>query len=308
MPSTDRAKRVDAAASRLRLIQIDFADESPDVRRGYLSEAIEQALGDMGPADRETFLRELMERFPTWAQNVEVAAAPQAPAPVQSTTDQRELRDPSFLLTRLEELLPELSDGEREAVTGRLRQMGIAPQQVGGLPDKPIQDIGDALNIKKKGTVDPAKAVDLLVPLLTFAVKLDPLVRRTWGSLAPQSRLQSLTPVAHALRQYVTGGQAISREHVALVVEQLRQLLASMVFALAQPGKFTSSYLSRFSPDKIEDLVKMDGGKWFVSGDARCWDKYRELAGQFLNEGEIEKGLRERIASFIETLVLQKPH
>jgi hypothetical protein len=308
MPSTDRSKRVDATASRLRLIQIDFADEPADVRRGYLSEAIEQAIADIGPAEREPFLRKLMERFPTWAQNVEVAAAaPQAPAPVQSTTDQRELRDPSFLLTRLEELLPALSDGEREGVTERLRQMGIAPQQVGGLPEKPIQDIGDVLNMKKDN-LDPARAVDLLVPLLTFVVKLDPLVRRTWGSLAPQSRLQSLTPVAHALRQYVTGSQAISREHVALVVEQLRQLLASMVFALAQPGKFTSSYLSRFSPAKIEDLVKMDGGKWFVSSDARCWDKYRELAGQFLNEGEIEKGLRERIASFIETLVLQKPH
>jgi len=308
MSTTDRARQVAAAASRLRLIQIDFADEPVDVRRGYLSDAIGQDLADVASSDREFFLRELMERFPTWDQRVDMAPLPEAPSPVQSTTDERELHDPSFLLTRLEALLPELSDAEREAVTDRLRAMGIAPQTVGGLPDKPIQDVIETLSLTKKQTLDPAKAVDLLGPLLTFAVKIDPLVRRAWGSLAPQSRLQSLTPLAHAMRQYVSGSGTVNREQIVLAVEHLRQLLASMVFAIAQSGKFTSSYLARFSPDKIEDLVKMDGRKLLVSNDARCWDKYRQLAGQFLNEGEIEKGLRERIASFIEALVLQKPH
>jgi len=308
MNASERTKRVDAAASRLRLIQTDFADEPADLRRGHLSDAVGQALADIASADRDAFLRELMDRFPTWDANVDVAPLPEVPAPVQSTTDERELHDPSFLLTRLEELLPELSDGEKKAVTERLRAMGIAPQVVGGLPEEPVEEVKETLSVNKKQTFDPARAVDLLSPLLTFAVKIDPLVRRTWGSLAPQSRLQTLTPLAHAMRQYVTGSGAVNREQIVLAVEHLRQLLASMVFALAQPGKFTSSYLTRFSPDKIEDLVKMEGGKWLVSNDARCWDKYRQLASQFLNEAEIEKGLREQIASFIEALVKQKPH
>ena len=45
----DRSRLVAATANRLRLIQIDFADESPDVRRGYLSEAVEASLAEVLP-------------------------------------------------------------------------------------------------------------------------------------------------------------------------------------------------------------------------------------------------------------------
>ena len=57
------SKHVAATANRLRLIQIDFADESPEVRRGYLSEEIERALAEVLPEERQTFLQELMNRF-----------------------------------------------------------------------------------------------------------------------------------------------------------------------------------------------------------------------------------------------------
>src|SRR3712207_1751961 len=102
-PSNGKADRVAAVASRLRLVQIDFADQGEQVRREYLSDEIERALADLVPADRLAFLQELQGRFPTWDANVETDARPPAAAAAagRPSFDEKELRDPSFLVTRL---------------------------------------------------------------------------------------------------------------------------------------------------------------------------------------------------------------
>ena len=41
--TSDRPNRVAAAASRLRLLQVDLADKSPEARMHYLAEEIQRA-------------------------------------------------------------------------------------------------------------------------------------------------------------------------------------------------------------------------------------------------------------------------
>ena len=55
---------------------MDFADQGADVRREYLSEEIERALGSVVPAERKPFLAQLMEQFPSWDSRVIWRALP----------------------------------------------------------------------------------------------------------------------------------------------------------------------------------------------------------------------------------------
>src|SRR5438105_2779741 len=106
--NNQRSKLVAATANRLRLVQSDFADEPEQVRKDYLSDEIQRALGTLIPNERKPFLEELKQFFPTWDANVEVKT--EKPAVVATPTDQKELKDPGFLVSRLAELAPKLSE------------------------------------------------------------------------------------------------------------------------------------------------------------------------------------------------------
>src|SRR5690242_9898958 len=70
--NNQRSKLVAATANRLRLVQSDFADEPEQVRKDYLSDEIQRALGTLIPNERKAFLEELKQFFPTWDAKVEV--------------------------------------------------------------------------------------------------------------------------------------------------------------------------------------------------------------------------------------------
>ena len=64
MPADNSKKmeiRVLETANRLRLIQVDFADENEQTRRDYLCEEIERALKTVLPDERSEFLQRLQE-------------------------------------------------------------------------------------------------------------------------------------------------------------------------------------------------------------------------------------------------------
>ena len=75
-----KSDRVAELANRLRLVQMDFADQDDETRRGYLQEEIQRALGGVVPSERRAFLEELQSRFPTWD-----GSAPAAPAVLTSS-------------------------------------------------------------------------------------------------------------------------------------------------------------------------------------------------------------------------------
>ena len=304
--ASERASRVAALANRLRLIQIDFADESHDARMGYLSEEVQRALGEVPPQERQAFLEALRERFPTWDANVEVVAQAERPA-AWDETSQRELNDPSFLVSRLAELVPQLSEAQRQALIEHLRGAGLAPQiQQHGWPQKPVQQARTALKLGRKSQLDAARLLELVAPLVSFIFKLDPLVRKQWAVLAPKSRMLASPPLQHALSRFVSGDAAVTRDAVEQEMDTIRNVLAGMVYALSRVGEFSTGYLAQFSPIKIQELAKFDR-RWWISNDAKCWEKFKEVAQRALTETALETEFRDKTRSSIENLVQRTP-
>jgi len=305
----DRARLVAATANRLRLIQIDFADEPPEVRRGYLEEALEGALAEVLPQEREVFLEELKERFPTWDPNVGLQA-PEAPPPTTSPLDAQELREPSFLVTRLVGEAKRLSDEERRGITRTLQEAGLAPRPTGGLPAEALAKVREALGVKGDAALAEDRLVGLLAMLVDFACSLDPLVWRTWGKLAPKSKIQSPGSLRHLLHRFATGDERVSDGEAKEEVLKLRHMLASMVVALGQAGRIAaadvvSGVLAPLSPSKIEDLVRFERGGWLTAKEVKCWNKYKELAGKH-NEVNVEAAIREKVQNFVEELMRRR--
>ncbi|MCA9290303.1 MAG: hypothetical protein KDA25_04185, partial [Phycisphaerales bacterium] len=189
-PARERARQVASTANRLRLVQIDFADESPEVRQQYLVDEIERALSRTDPDQREAFLQELEYAFPTWdawGSAPAPAAAPSAAPP----TDAREDRDPSYHLRRLVELSAGLSAEEKAAIVERLRRAGLAPASGGDWPQEAAAALRERLRLPESAHVDPERTVELVSLLVhDLAGPLDDIVWRTWKQIAPRSDLR----------------------------------------------------------------------------------------------------------------------
>ena len=310
----DRARLVAAAANRLRLIQIDFADESPEVRGGYLTEAIEGALGEVLPEQRDAFLKELMARFPTWDPNLAIGAPRAEAAPAQAATlsrsDERELQDPSFLVSRLVDMAPQLTDEQRHNLLARLRGAGLLPPPLAALPEEPLQYVRQALGLPPDAALDTARLLVLLGALADFVSSLDPLVWRTWGKLAPTSRFQGVAALRLALSRYVVSGGTVTDAQAEEELLKLRHLIASVVVAVGQAGKIAAtdvvtSFMAPLAPAKIHDLVRFEKGSIFVAEEVKCWRKYKDLAGR-ITDTAVETAINEKIQRFIEELMKRR--
>jgi len=305
----DRARLVAAAANRLRLIQIDFADEAPEVRRGYLAEAVEGALAQVSPEQREAFLKELMARFPTWDPNV-VVAAPRQEAPAQSRTDERELHDPSFLVSRLVDMAAQLTAEQRQAILRRLTEAGLVPPPHVALPEEPVRRLREVLGLRPDASLDTARLVVLLADLADFVCSLDPLVWRTWGKLAPRSKFQSIAALRLGLSRYVVSDSTVTDAQAQEELLKLRHLIAAVVVAVSQAGKIAAtdvvmSFMAPLAPAKIQDLVRFEKGSIFVAEEVKCWRKYKDLAGR-LTDVAVEGAINEKIQRFVEELMKRR--
>ena len=93
---------VAATMHRLRLVQADLADDDAATREQHVLGVIREALEQVLPQERKSFLEELLNRFPTWAPSLNgQAAASTAPAssskrvspsPICSASPSREFR------------------------------------------------------------------------------------------------------------------------------------------------------------------------------------------------------------------------
>ncbi len=310
MPETtdDKLRRVTATANRLRLLQIDFADENAAVRRKFLSEEIERALSAIVPGERKAFLDELMSRFPTWDPNVELAP-PEEQTAVYSPTDQQELQDPSFLVTRLTDLVPLLSEEDKQALIERLREAGLVePEAQPDMPEQAMKALTSELQLPENQPIDTTRLLNLVGQLVRFAQSLDQLAWETWKRMAPRSAIGRPARLRTTMRQFVAGDREVTYDQVNQSLESLRRLVASLISAVGQAGRrVAANCIKRLSPSEIALLVKTEsGGLWKSliqkSPDAKCWEKYVELAGQ-ITEDSMEREIVEAIAASAEQLM-----
>lgn len=299
----DRAKLVAATANRLRLVQTDFADEPESVRRDYLSDEIQRALGSIVPSERQEFLEDLSARFPTWDAKVELRGGAEPQQVVQTPTDQKELKDPSFLVSRLIELAPQLNQQQRDALVQKLREAGLAPAAVVDWPEQPAQLARQKLQAQPREPLDPGRVLELVSMMTEFTMSLDQLVWTTWKTVAPRSQIRRPMGLLKTMAKFAGGDPDTARGAVSMDLDRLRQLVAAIISAISQAGRqFAHNHAVKFSPTEIEALASMERGGMLVSREVKCWRKYVELsAGR--DEASIEGEIMQAIADYAESLM-----
>jgi len=290
-------------ARRLRLIQVDFADDSQQTRMEYLHEEIERALKTVLPELREAFLEELMSRFPAGYFGT---AATEALSPHgQGQSEGGELdRDPEVAVRCLLEMAATLAADQKEGMAVRLQEAGFGARPAS---HDDADDLSEDLRTKLQlgdGPAIKAQRLEALAVLLTdFAFKLEPLVWNTWRTLAPRSSVQPPRGLRKTVGQFLTDDSPALDQKVERELKMLQRLVAAIITAVGGVGKqFAKSHLSRYSPSEISNLVRMERGGMLVSHEVKCWRKYFELA-ETLTEDTMEMELRKAIADYAESLI-----
>lgn len=304
---SELSKKVAATANRLRIVQMDFADDDPAARKEQLREEIERALGTIIPEQRAAFLEELRERFPAWdAVELSGPAVPEgAGTPVKSADDMKELRDAGFLVTRLIEVSKGLSEEQRQGVVAALSRAGLAlaPADTGGVPQETLDELATRLQLSGQHRPSAGRAVELAALMAEVLGSLDQVVWNTWRMLSPKATIKRPAPLPRTMGRFSAGDPEIGKGQVKQELEQLRKLTAALISAVSQAGRtFAQRHSDRFSPGAIEALAKMSPGKFMQSVEARCWEKYKELAGP-MDAASIEAEFQQAIAAFAESLM-----
>jgi hypothetical protein len=294
--------RVIETANRLRLIQVDFADESNETRIDYLCEEVERALKMVLPDERSEFLRRLLERFPTG----NIAAQPmlkEREGKSISVIDEARLQDADFLVHSLLEIVPTLPVDQKESIIKKLQQVGLGAQVGVSYSGESIEKLRTELQLRDEPGFDPNRLTELIVLLATFVYKLEPLVWNTWRKLSPRSGVRKSGDLKKTIGQFLNNDPNVSQGNVDSELKELQRLIAAVITAISRVGsQFAKHHLARFSPTEISTLVRMEHKSVLVSHEVKCWRKYLELA-DMLNEDSIETEITKAIVSYVESLV-----
>lgn len=294
--------RVIETANRLRLIQVDFADESNETRIDYLCEEVERALKMVLPEERSEFLRRLLERFPMG----NIAAQPmlkEQEGKSISVIDEAKLQDADFLVRSLLEIVPTLSVDQKESITKKLQQVGLGAQVGENYSGESIEKLRTELQLGDEPGFDANRLTELIVLLATFVYKLEPLVWNTWRKLSPRSGVRQSGDLKKTIGQFLNNDSNVSQENVDNELKELQRLIAAVITAISRVGsQFAKHHLARFSPSEISTLVRMEHKSVLVSHEVKCWRKYLELA-DMLTEDSIETEITKAIVSYVESLV-----
>ena len=304
MPVNDNDKmesRVLETANRLRLIQVDFADESDQTRRDYLREEIEKVLAAILPSERNEFLRMLLERFPTGGFAAQPAET-ESEIEGGSTLGESRLRNVDFLIQNLLETLPTLTEEQKVIIDKSLQEAGLGTEVKNCDSIDLSQELRSKLQISGERRLEAQELAELSAMLVEFISKLEPVVWNTWRALSPRSAVRSQGALAKKIGQFLCKDAEVSRSSIDEDLKVLQRLIAAMTTAVSRAGgQFAKRHLAKFSPSEIAALVKMEPGGVFVSHEVKCWRKYVELA-ETLNEDAIDMEIRKAIVDYVESL------
>ena len=309
----DLANTAAATAARLRLVQLDMADEAQASREDYLASEVRQAMEPIPQHRRLEFLDMLAQRFPIIANE---------PAPVPVPVE----LGPQELLEQLATKGKELPLARREAMLKQLHQVwGIefvtpAKMQVppaaavppvvtrpapppaapasrgGGIPSAAMEDLARRVGLPSE-TVFDATLVAQLAGLLVadFAVPLQPLVWKVYRSI------QTTDAHERALHQSVQSYLLGRNPQFPGELLQLRQVIAAMVNSIPHLSReLFSQHLECLLPPEIEEAVKAEGGFALFGSDNRYWAKYRQLSSK-LQPSSIDDAVRKVLHELISS-------
>lgn len=298
--SGNQALAPDALAARLRAMQVDLADEPAETRRGYLADEIDSALAALVPEERTAYLEKLKDRFPAWdAVEYRVGGGEGKSAPL---ADEDQLNDPFFLVERLARLGAGLEESKRRALTEQLARASVLVLD----SDRPWTEgseerLTKAAPIPEGSKVDPTRVADALASVAAVCHSLDQLGWSTWKQIAPKSPMRRRAPIRETIGGFLATDQRASQPQLEEDLERLRKLVAGLVSAMSRVGPIVYEMMSAQSPEKIEQLSKLEK-RWHEGAETACWRKYQEIAGN-LDEASVEAKVLEAVSAYAESLI-----
>ncbi|MDR2673677.1 MAG: hypothetical protein LBC18_02125 [Opitutaceae bacterium] len=288
-----------STASRLRYLQANFADDSRENRESFLEDELKKLLEPVPAGKRQLYLDTLAEKFPTWES---LADAPPAPADTPAAG-----MSPDDVWALFLKTLPRYSLEQRELIQRRLADAGFV-RVAGDSPDPDsLAEIAQKLKLSPADKIDAARLAKLFAALAEVCIMTEQLAWNVWKNLAPKSTIRrdgSAGDLRTALRRSVTGDPEVSSVQISRQLEKMRQLIAGLLASLGPAGKnFARRFQTRYSPEAIRDIVKLEGGSSiFGNTDSKLWKKYTELAGE-LSEGSIQTDMMDAVAQYAEDLM-----
>ena len=276
-PTSERGKRLAALSARLRVLHSELADQPGEIRSEQLRDEVQRAVSSIGPGERESFLTDLLEQFPAWADGAAKAAP--APAPVAVAAPAPEVKDPRVLAEKLIEHSRNLSDGERAAIAAKLGAAGFSVVQVreapGGLPSAQVAEFKKVVGLPAEAEVNPARVLEIATLLSEFTLKLEPWACSYWRDLAPDAKNSVYQVLNKDLPRFAAGDEKIAKDAMHKTVYKLRSLVSLLMKGVMEAGKqFSRDHLSRYSLDAIKEAAPRET---FKSDEYRCWKQYERL-------------------------------
>lgn len=283
--------------NRLKYLQANLAEETPENRQAYLEDELRRALQTVPASKRGAYLDALAERFPTWELATVAVTTPNA---VTKLTPDEVVK--SFL-----QLAPQLSAEQRENVKQQLAALGMIVSSNKPIEGEALADVQAKLKLGPNDPIDPQRMGKLFAALAEVMFTVDQLAWNVWRSAAPKSGIRrdnAQGDLRMLMRRSLSGDAEASAAQVQLQLEATRKLVAGLLAGLGPAGKnFARRYQQRYSPDAIRESMKAEGGGGlFGNAEARYWKKYTEVAAEITDQ-LIESDVQDAVVKYAEDLI-----
>lgn len=284
--------------NRLKYLQANLAEETPENRQAYLEEELRRLLQAIPASKRGHYLDALAELFPTWELGSVVVTSPSA------VTQQ----SPDEIIKAFLQLAPELSGAQRESIKDRLATLGFVVVTNKPIEGDALTDVQAKLKLAPEDPIDPQRLGKLFAALADVMITLDQLAWNVWRNAAPKSTIRrdgAQGDLRTMMRRALSGDKELSTAQVQKQLEATRQLIAGLLAGLGPAGhNFARRYHQYYAPDAIREAVRAEGGGGGLFGniEAKCWKKYSELATQ-LTDAAIEDDVRDAVVKYAEDLI-----
>jgi hypothetical protein len=280
--------------TRLKYLQTNLTEASPENRQVYMEEELRRALQELPLEKRGSHLYALAQAFPEWDLAAATVTAPAAAA----------RQTPDEIVRSFVQLVPSLTGEQREKVKQQLAALGLVLPTPQPLEGEALTGVRTKLKLDAEDPINVTQLAKLFAAYAEAMLALDQLAWNVWRNAAPKSPIRR--DIAQGDLRTVTrralAGDAESAVAQAAVQKQLeasRQLVAGLLAGLGPAGKnFARRYQQRYTPDAVREVVRAEGGK----GDLQFWKKHTELAAE-VTETVIEDDVQAAVVKYAEDLM-----
>ncbi|TVQ53197.1 MAG: hypothetical protein EA377_08585 [Phycisphaerales bacterium] len=299
-------RRASEAAMRLRLLQDELADLSPEQREQYLVEELERTLHPLVPDEREQFLAKILERFPCWDRvNGELRISISASAGSETNSvaggNQSETPSAESLAQQLVSQASGLDDESLQRIQRILSEAGLT----GSAPSSVVTSQFDVREFAGKlplpaGTeqIDSHRVAALMRLLHT---ELGKIVELTWTIFRQIEPKPGLKPerLEMMVAKFLTTDDPRIRKQLEARISELSKLAAVLLSSLPFAWRIAQQEAEKIAPVRIEQAVPKS---IFFAREQGLWKKYCELAAQH----KLEQIIRGHVVEYVRDQLGQK--